>query len=416
LRLFALAVRNLGRHRRRTALSILVLALGVLSLVTMRAMMNGIQAVNRSMFIDATYGALQVHKAGYFELLDASPLSMDFDDTAELRGKILAVPGVRALSPRIHFAAMLSLPDEGETPGAVTHLLLTAVDPPLEREALRRRSEWVTAWPASAAERELVIDRQLAAGIGLSEATRDGVPEAQWPAVLAPDKDDALNGIALRVRGHLGSGLPGDRRVGLVTLGAAQELLRMPGRVTEYALAVEDQDALEETRARVQAAVGPGYEVHRWDDLIPILNELQRGQDVFSMVLSLIVIGVVLLVVANALLMTVMDRVREIGTLLAIGMRRRAVVGLFVTEAAVLGASAGTLGIAAGVVAVRAMDAAELRLPAPGAELAQRVGFFISWQWLAVFFGLAIFGAIGAALWAARALARLSPVEALREP
>jgi putative ABC transport system permease protein len=416
LRLLALAVRNLGRHRRRTALSIVVLALGVLSLVTMRAMMNGVQAANRSMFIDATYGALQVHRTGYFDVLDASPLALDFEDAAALREKIRAVPGVRALSPRIHFAAMLSLPDEGEKPGAVTHLLLTAVDPPLERAALTRRSEWVTQWPASAQVPEMIVDRQLAAGIGLSQPTADGVPEEQWPAVLAPDKDEALNGKALRVRGHLGSGLPGDRRVGLVTLGAAQELLRMPGRVTEYALAVDDQDALEETRARVQTAVGPGFEVHRWDQLIPILNELQRGQDIFSMALSLILIGVVLLVVANALLMTVMDRVREIGTLLAMGMRRRAVVGLFVTEAAVLGGAAGALGIALGVVVVAALQAAEIRLPAPGAELAQRIEFSIRWPWLLFFFALAFFGAMAAALWASRALARLSPVEALREP
>lgn len=414
--LLSLAVRNLGRHRRRTALSITVLALGVLALVTMRGMMNGIQSVNRSMFVDATYGALQVHKAGYFERIDASPLALDFEDTEALRARILAVPGVTALSPRIHFAGMLSLPDEGETPGQVTHLMLTAVDPGLERKALRRRDEWVTAWPESASAPELILDRQLAAALGLSQPTGAEVPSEKWPAVLAPDKDEALNGAALKVRGHLGSGLPGDRRVGIVTLGAAQELLRMPGRITEYALAVEDLDDLPGTLERVKAAVGPEYEVHRWDALMPMLNELQAGQDVFGHVLSFIIIGVVLLVVANALLMTVMDRVREIGTLLAMGMRRRAVVGLFVAEAAVLGSAAGAIGVGLGYAAVRALAAAHIRLPAPGAELAQEIVFVISWPWLLFFFVLAAGGAMVSALWASRAVAKLSPVEALREP
>jgi putative ABC transport system permease protein len=414
--ILSLAVRNLGRHRRRTALSITVLALGVLSLVTMRGLLNGIQTVNRSMFVDATYGALQVHKAGYFERIDASPLALDFDDTEALRARLRAVPGVKALSPRIHFAGMLSLPDEGETPGQVTHLMLTAVDPALERQALRRRDEWVTVWPTSASAPELIIDRQLAAALGLSQPTAADVPSERWPAVLAPDKDEALNGVALKVRGHLGSGLPGDRRVGLVTLGAAQELLRMPGRVTEYALAVEDLDDLEATLHQVQAAVGPEYEVHRWDALMPMLNDVQRGQDAFGHVLSFIVIGVVLLVVANALLMTVMDRVREIGTLLAIGMRRRAVVGLFVAEAAVLGSAAGAIGVTLGYAAVKALAAARIRLAAPGAELAQEIVFAISWPWLLFFFVLAAGGAVLAALWAARAVVRLSPVEALREP
>lgn len=416
MRLARLAVRNLSRHRRRSALSVTVLAFGVLALVTMRAVMDGVQTVNTSMMVDATYGALQVHKKGYFEVLDSSPLNLDFEDSEALRAKILAVPGVVALSPRIHFAAMLSLPDEGEAPGAFTHLLLTAIDPALERAALTRRAEWVTAWPASAEVKELVLDRQLAAAMGLAEPTPDGTPPERWPAVLAPDREEALNGVALRIRGHLGSGLPGDRRVGLVTLGAAQELLRMPGRVTEYAVKIEDQRQLEPMRARLQEAVGPDYEVVRWNMLLPMLDEITIGQDVFALVLSIIVIGVVLLVVANALLMTVMDRVREIGTLLAMGMRRRDVVGLFVAEAAVLGAVAGTIGVGLGLGAVWLIRTLELRLAAPGGELPQLIEVHVSPPWVAFFFLLGLAGSIGAALWASRSVARLSPAEALREP
>lgn len=414
--LFRLALRNLGRHRRRTALSISVLALGVLTLVLTRGMMNGVQRVNRSMLVDATFGALQVHRAGYFEVLDASPLTLDFDDSPELRARVLAVPGVRALSPRIHFAGVLSLPDEGDAPGAFTHLMLTAVDPALERAALPRRGEWVSAWPESAEAPELVIDRQLAAAMGLLEATGAGVPEEKWPAVLAPDREEALNGAALKVRGHLGSGLPGDRRAALVTLGPAQALLRMPGRVTEYAVAVHALDALEETRGALAAALGPDFEVHRFDALMPMLDDLERGQNGFALVLSLIVIGVVLLVVANALLMTVMDRVREIGALLAMGMRRRAVVELFAAEAALLGAAGGALGVLLGMAAVTALAAVGLEVPAPGAELAQRIEPSITAGWLGFAFGLAVSGAVGAALWASRTVTRLSPAEALREP
>lgn len=414
--LLSLALRNLGRHRRRTALSISVLALGALTLVVTRGMMNGIQRVNRSMLVDATFGALQVHRAGYFEVLDASPLSLDFEDTPELRARVLAVPGVRALSPRIHFAGMLSLPDEGDAPGAFTHLLLTAVDPALERAALPRRGEWVSAWPQSAEAPELVIDRQLGAALGLDAPTPPGTPEERWPAVLAPDREEALNGVALKVRGHLGSGLPGDRRAALLTLGPAQALLRMPGRVTEYAVAVDDLDALEATRERLAAALGPDFEVHGFHALMPMLEDLERGQNGFTVVLSLIILGVVLLVVANALLMTVMDRVREIGALLAMGMRRRAVVGLFAAEAAVLGSAAGALGVLLGAAAVAGLRAARIELAAPGAELAQRMEPALTWGWLGFVFALSVGGAVGAALWAARAVTRLSPAEALRDP
>ena len=97
----------------------------------------------------------------------------------------------------------------------------------------------------------------------------------------------------------------------------------MEGRVTEYALAVDpgvDAPSWCATRSRRSSA--PDYEVHTWEERIPFVTDLVETQTRIFNIVGTIVLLVVLLGIVNAMLMSVLERVREIGTMLAVGMRR----------------------------------------------------------------------------------------------
>jgi putative ABC transport system permease protein len=202
-----------------------------------------------------------------------------------------------------------------------------------------------------------------------------------------------------------------NKRVMTVPLAAAQELLGLQGQVTEYALAVDDLSRLDDVAAAVRSALGPGYEVHTWDQLQPFVRDLLRRQVVIFSVVGAVLIVIVLTGIINTMLMSVFERVREIGTMLAVGVRRWQVLVLFLFEAAVIGLMGGAGGAILGRVGVALIAVKGVQLPiSKGALLRPEIQ--PSFVALAVI--LAVLGALGAALYPAYRASRLNPVDALR--
>ncbi len=419
MRLLSLAVRNLTRNRRRTAISLIAMVVGVGAMVSMRGFINGQQRVALENIVFGQLGAVQVHKQGYLANIQGSPLTLDMADSEEVRRRIAGVPGVTAVSPRIAFSGMLSLPDaEGATgdegAGKTGFLQLTAFEPALELKVTPQRARFLGrgAYLSSVDGPELVLNADMARSLS-AELTAAQVPSERWPALLAGDRDGALNGEAVRIVGTLLSAMPGDRRLGYVPLATAQRLLRLEGHVTEYALAVEDLDDAARVRDAVRAVLGPEYEVHTWAEVFPFISQLLAQQDRIFGVLTLVFLLTVLLGIVNVMLMNVLERVREIGTMLAVGMRRRQVVALFLMEGAALGLVGGSLGALVGWAVTVWLGHRGLLLPAPGATVDSVVRPFVSVAYLVRAVGLATVGAALAALWPAYRAAQLRPVEAL---
>ncbi|MHB8873931.1 MAG: ABC transporter permease, partial [Myxococcaceae bacterium] len=413
--LFKLAVRNLARNRRRTLITLAALVLGVGAMVAVRGFINGMQRSFIDNLVEGQLGAVQVHREGYRDNVLASPLTLDMEDTQALRQKILSVPGVKAVTPRIWFGAMISTPDkpvpEGREPtgaelGRTSFFMATAIEPSTDALVLPKRAGWIDRGltipgPDSDA---LLLGSEFADGLGtpLVPPGSPRPPEAEWPALLSPDRDGSLNGANVVVGGTLKSAAPGDRKFGYVALGTAQKVLRMEGRVTEYAIAIDSLDDAEEVRDGVALALGKGYEVHTWKQLVPFITQLFGTQDFVFGIASAIFLLVVLLGIVNAMLMSVLERVREIGTMLAVGMRRRQVVTMFILEGLVLGLLGGLVGAALGAAGVAFMHHVGVPLPAPGSSAPLSIYPFVTAGYLARAVGMASAGSALAALWPAR--------------
>ncbi len=418
MNLLSIAARNLLRNRRRTAITLAALVVGVGAMVGLRGFVNGLQSMLLENVVFGQLGAVQVHTKGYLANVQASPLTLDMADSEALRRRIASVPGVIQVSPRIVFGAMLSLPDaEGvseEAPARTGFLQVTAYDPALELTVTPQRARWLDrgALLSSVEAPELLLNAELARSLS-AEVTGAQVPDTQWPAVLAGDRDGALNGVAVRLAGTLKSAAPGDRRLGYLPLSTAQALLRMEGRVTEYALAVERLEDAPRVRTAVQAALGPGYEVHTWGEVLPFLADLMRHQDSLFGILTSVFLVTVLLGIVNVMLMNVLERVREIGTMLAVGMRRRQIVALFLLEGAVLGLVGGVLGALVGAAVTLWLGQRGIQMSAPGAAVDSIIRPSVTFLYLVRSVGLTTVGAALSALWPAYRAAQLRPVEAL---
>jgi len=417
--LLALATRNLLRNRRRTAIALAALVVGVGGMVVLRGLVNGQQRIILENIVQGQLGAVQVHHEGYLALVQGSPLSLDMEDSEALRQRIASVRGVVGVSPRVAFGGMLSMPEpEGaeDSEPRTAFLQVLAFDPALEPRVTPKRMAWVGegAFLSEVGAPELMLNADLARSLGARVMDGEAPPpQEQWPALLAADRDGALNGEGVRLSGTLVSASPGDRRVGYLPLATAQRVLRMEGRVTEYAVAVEPLEDARRVRDALRASLGPGYEVHTWEEVFPFIAQLMGQQDFLFGILSTVFLLAVLLGIVNVMLMSVLERVREIGTMLAVGMRRRSIIVLFLLEGWVLGLVGGVLGALVGGAVTYWLHQRGILLPSPGATVDSIIRPFVTFTYLGRSVVMAAVGAGLAALWPAWRASRLRPVEAL---
>ena len=195
--LIRIALRNVARNRRRTAITLAALFVGVGVMVSMRGLLNGLQRALVTNVAEGQTGAIQVHKAGYMQNVLATPLTLDFA-VADVLPTILAEHGVDAASPRINFAGMVSNGDE------TLFMAAFGIDPVAEPRVTPLREK--TLDPGGrffdAGNRDgIVLTRELARSVGLKIG--------QEASLLSPDRDGALSGEPVRVAGLMNLGLPG---------------------------------------------------------------------------------------------------------------------------------------------------------------------------------------------------------------
>ncbi|HFQ93325.1 MAG TPA: ABC transporter permease, partial [Anaerolineae bacterium] len=188
-------------------------------------------------------------------------------------------------------------------------------------------------------------------------AEEKGVEVGEDFAILTP-----LDGIvSFRVVGLIDKeeiGQTNEGVIGIVPLNVVQELFGAAGQIDNIEIAVTDEianntEALETLRQEMDAALGPDYAVKlpasRGEQVTDSLQSYQQGLNFFSVV-SLFVGS---FLIYNAFAMTIVERTREIGMLRAIGVTRRQVMGLALTEALFLGAAGSFAGVGAGMALAR---------------------------------------------------------------
>ncbi len=403
--LLRIAVRNVLRNRRRTLITLAALLVGVGVMVSIRGVLNGFQTSLVESVIGGQTGALQIHKKGFLKNVLAAPLTLDLAaDTAALR-KIEQVPHVTAVAPRIVFAGMVNLGEE------TIFLALQAVDPAKEFKVCHLRRD--TIYDQGRFKDGTVADAMVVT-TEMDKALRDkAVKTKDPPALLAPDKDGQLSGENVSLVGTLALNGPGERKLGLVRLDVAQRLLKMEGRATELLIAVDDINQIPAVQKALQQLMGPEYEVSTWEDIAKFVVSARERQNVIISVIAAIFMLLMLLGVANTMLMSVLERTREIGTMMAVGVRRGRIVVLFLFEALFIGGLGGVVGSSVGYGVVLALAKRGIEVTAPGSNVPFTIRPFVPPTYLAVVTVLAALGALGFALYPAWRASKLRPVEAL---
>ncbi len=332
----SIAWRNVLRNRRRSLLTAAAIAIGLTALIFLWGFNDGAHNAMMRNYQQLFVGALQVHGQGYFQ---HPKLATHIRDAGAVT-QALEAAGVRSWTPRLTSFALAA---GGETSAGV---MLVGIDP--EREPrVTRIAEHVTEG------RFLRPGDELVCVLGAASARKLRVDIGDEVVLLSQDRLGALAAERLRLVGIITGGDPAlERGTLFAPLGTVQTLLAMEGRVTGVVARIEDE-RLEEVTAELRRGLdGQGLEVLRWFDMFPIMKEWVALDNGFYYIFLGIVLVIVVAGVINTVLISMIERTREFGVLMALGTRRAGIAAIVAGEAVIIGLIGTASGCAAGLALV----------------------------------------------------------------
>jgi putative ABC transport system permease protein len=405
--LFKIALRNVLRNKRRSGLTFAAIGLGLALIVIFQGVIGGMDTQITDNFIRAQAGHIQIYAQGYEKKARLLSLDARLKDPETLAQKVQEVPGVSAVAQRIQFGALIGTRRES------LRALGLAIQPDQEKQFGTISNAIVAGTYLNDQGGYALIGKQLAEDLGLKVG--------DVLTIVANTVSGALNAIDVEIQGIFYTGYAQlDNSTLVVTLRDAQKLLDMANQVTQLAVMLNDIDQTDTIAAKVKSALADDHvEIQTWMETGAAIWQLLQLRRWILGVISIIVIVIAALGIANTMLMSVFERTREIGTLMALGTTPREIVTLFLAESSIIGAAGGLVGSAVGGTVVKVLSIVGIQPPISfsnviDAPLGTTIYASFSWVNLGLFFMVAALVAMLSALYPALLASRQEPVTALR--
>ncbi|GAB4400203.1 MAG: ABC transporter permease [Anaerolineales bacterium] len=396
-----MAYRNLGRHRRRSFLSGLALALGTALLMFIAAFFQGEMRTSMETTLRLNTGHLQVQDVDY----DPDKLSVAWEylieDPDQAAAKIEALNQVAVATPRLMASGIVSAADES------VGVQIIGIVPESEANAPYRDGIIEGTFLAANDREGIVIGLPLADSLGLDVGDKINL--------LVNTSDGDVDEQQFIIRGVFTTGTTAyDKGVVFLPLAKAQAFSGAGNRASMIFILLHDREQADAVAAAIQ---GSGYQIKTWVEMNELLVLVNDFSDAYLTIINLIVLGVTITVIVNTLLMSVFERTREIGILSAIGMKGRQIIMLFLAEATLLGFG----GIAFGSFLGWAISAYLGKVGVYFGDLGigqdmlltDRIYPYLTWDSAINLIVTAFLITVLASLYPARMAARMEPVEAL---
>lgn len=322
---FFIAARYLtSKHKERfisliSLISILGVAIGVGALIIVISVMSGFDEDLRDKII-GTYSHIEITS------------DYGVKSSPELVGMILGSEHVRAASPFLHGQALIRFRE------SVVGIIAKGIEPEGET-AVNKIGEYIKEGKLDVGDYGIVIGTELASKLGIK--TGDAV------SLFTPGN---IDGIEFRVAGIFRSGMY-EYDAGLVymSIPASQELLNARGLVSGFSVRVDDAFNVDKSKKAIRENIGKAYSVRSWIDLNKNLIEALKLEKTVMFIILALIVMVACFNIAGTLIMTVLEKTKDVGVLKAVGASGRDIMAVFAIQGTMIGFVGTSIGAALGL-------------------------------------------------------------------
>ena len=405
--LLTIAWRNLWRQKRRSLVTSLALALGVALSMASICFQDGFYNVMNRVMVQQRLGHVQIHHEDY-------PGRRAMHDTlngaTERLQALQALEGVGQVTGRLRGQVLIGGARKSEG-GEVLGII-----PTLE-EAFTGVSGMVSEGRFLGVE----AAREIVLGGGLADTI--DVEVGDEIVLLTQSADGSMGNDLYTLVGLVTTGsMAIDRYGGYLHLEDLQDLLVLEDSLHEITLTTASGDGADAgvLATLLKERVDGDSLVRTWQEVDPQVAEMMKMQSIAAGIILFFVLGAAGFVVLNTMMMAVFERTRELGVLMALGMRPRRIVGLVLTEAVVLSFLSLAIGLTLGglldwYLVTKGIRMMEGNLDFMGVRMPGTIKGAVEWSAVVMTIGAGVLFSVMAAVWPSWRASRLRPVEAMRQ-
>lgn len=311
-----IAWRNIWRNKLRSAVVMLAIALGIWSGVFASSLMQGVNKQRNNVIIKSQLSHVQVHAPGFEDNYD---VTKRIENKEELIEELEKMPNVKAYSPRVISAGMASTAANGRG------VMISGIEPELENNTIGLEERVIEGKFLEGVKRNpILIGKKLAEKLNASVRKK---------IILSfPDKNGDIVAANFKVCGiYETSDSRNDGLQVYVRSSDLSGLLGYNGEIHELAILLEADEFADESAASL-AAKSPENEVKSWKQILPGLDIANKMADRMNYLLLLILLAAMSFGIINTMLMAVLERIRELGMLMAVGMSKARVFVMIMLE------------------------------------------------------------------------------------
>ncbi len=351
--IISISWRNIWRNKTRSLVILVAIALGIFAGVFSVAFMYGAVDQRVNSVINTEVSHIQLHQPDYLKTNDIK----DYIESIDKKQKAITnLPEVQAASSRIIVNAMVSTAETG------TGIQLLGIEPENEKKVTNIHEKLVKG---SYFEKD--IRNSIVIGKALADKLNAKIKSKL--VITTQENNGTLTGGAFRVVGIYNTGnTMYDETKAFVRDKDLSKLVKLDKGYGHEIAVLLGEDAEEKAIAAKLSDQYPGLKVMTWKEIMPEMQLVAESMD-YMMYLF---VGIILLAlgfgIVNTMLMVIMERVKELGMLMAIGMNRLRVFMMIVLETVFLSLTGAAVGMAfaAGVIMITKQTGLDVSMYAEG--------------------------------------------------
>jgi len=328
-----MALKNMLRNKRRSLLTILSLFVASFVVVALYSYVQGFIKGTKEVLINLETGHITIARTEYLRKRVFLPVDELIEEPSPIIHNLIKFKEVKLVAPRIKFTALIS---KGNT---TKPAYIMAIDPVKEKSTLDIKNRLIKG--SENLESGFIVGRDLANSLKINPG--------DTLILLSRTTLGGLNGIKLPVSGIANFGMSKlNRSFIIMSLKHARRLLKTNEGVSEILVFLQNEKQIHQLKAKLK--LPPDTDAKSYMELLGAFGVYFKLAGVFYGFIYILIIGLATFAIINTMTVAVFERLREIGTLKAIGMTDNEVFMLFGMEGTMLGALGGFFGSLLGLI------------------------------------------------------------------